>query len=88
VIDLSEAEDIEFAGAEELCLLAERFHKSGKSLVLAGVDSERFPSLRAAGLDRVMPLGSVSKDAAKALDYARERAWRLAVRQVSRPKAT
>jgi hypothetical protein len=30
----------------------------------------------------------VSKDAAKALDYARERAWRLAVRQVSRPKAT
>jgi uncharacterized membrane protein YoaK (UPF0700 family) len=87
VIDLSEAEDIEFAGAEELCLLAERFHKSGKSLVLAGVDSERFPSLRAAGLDRVMPLGSVSKDAAQALDYARERAWRLAVRQAARPKA-
>jgi uncharacterized membrane protein YoaK (UPF0700 family)/anti-anti-sigma regulatory factor len=85
VIDLSEAEDIEFAGAEELCLLAERFHKSGKSLVLAGVDPERFPSLHAAGLDRLMPLGSVSRDVTQALDFARERAWRLAVRSVSRP---
>lgn len=87
VLDLSEAEDIEFAGAEELCLLADRFHKSGKSLVLAGIDPQRFPSLRAAGLDRLMPLGSVSRDVGQALDFARERAWRLAVRSVSRVPA-
>jgi hypothetical protein len=81
VIDLSEAEDIEFAGAEELCMLAERFHKSGKSLVLAGVDPKRFASLHAAGLDRLMPLGSVATSLDEALGFARERAWRLAVRQ-------
>ena len=86
VIDLSEAEDIEFAGAEELCMLAERFHKSGKSLVLAGVDPKRFASLHAAGLDRLMPLGSVASSLDEALGFARERAWRLAVRQAkSRP---
>jgi hypothetical protein len=74
VIDLSEAKDIEFAGAEELCLLAEGFHKSGRSLVLAGVTPGRFPSLHEAGLDRLLPLGSVARDVPEALAFARARA--------------
>lgn len=73
VIDLSEAKDIEFAGAEELCLLAERFHKSGRSLVLAGVMPGRFPSLHEAGLDRLLPIGSVARDVPEALAFAHTR---------------
>lgn len=74
VIDLSEAKDIEFAGAEELCLLAERFFRSGRSLVLAGVTPGRFPSLHEAGLDRLLPIGSVARDVPEALAFARARA--------------
>lgn len=84
VLDLCEAEDIEFAGAEELCAVAERLHRAGRSLVLAGVDPARFPSLRAAGLDRLMPLGSVARSLEDALPFASERAWRLAVHSASR----
>lgn len=87
VLDLSEAEDLEFAGAEELCLLAERMHRGGRSLVLAGIDPARFPSLRAAGLDRLMPLGSVAASLEEAMPFASERAWRLAVRSASRDAA-
>lgn len=74
VIDLSEAKDIEFASAEELCLVAERFDKSGRSLVLAGVAPGHFPSLHAAGLDRLLPIGSVARDVPEALAFARARA--------------
>ena len=87
VLDLSEAEDIEFAGAEELCTVAERLHRAGRSLVLAGVDPARFPSLHAAGLDRLMPLGSVARSLEEALPFASERAWRLAVHSASRAAA-
>jgi uncharacterized membrane protein YoaK (UPF0700 family) len=79
VIDLSEAKDIEFAGAEELCLLAERFFRSGRSLVLAGVTPGRFPSLREAGLDRLLPIGSVARDVPEALAFARARAMQQLV---------
>ncbi len=46
-------------------------------------ESERVTliTMHAAGLDRLMPLGSVASSRDEALGFARERAWRLAVRQ-------
>jgi len=84
VIDLCDADDLEYAGAEELCTVAERMHRAGRSLVLAGVAPGRMPSLHAAGVDRLMPLGSVAPTLEDALPFASERAWRLAVRSASR----
>jgi anti-anti-sigma regulatory factor len=82
VLDLCDASDLESAGAEELCIIADRMHRSGKALVVAGVDESRHPTLRAAGLNRVMPVDCVTPDLESALKPASERAWRLAVRAV------
>jgi uncharacterized membrane protein YoaK (UPF0700 family)/anti-anti-sigma regulatory factor len=83
VLDLSEADDVELAGAEELRAVAERFHRSHRALVLSGVDIRRFESLRVAGLTQVMPLGSMADDAELALAYALERAEHFARRAKS-----
>jgi anti-anti-sigma regulatory factor len=85
VIDLGDASDLESAGAEELCIVADRMHRGGKALVVAGVDDLRHPTLRAAGLKRVMPVDCIAPDLDSALKPASERAWRLAVRSASRP---
>ena len=87
VLDLSEADDVELAGAEELRTVAERFHRSHRALVLSGVDIGRFESLRAAGLTQVMPLGSMTHDAELALAYALERAEHFARRARSKDVA-
>jgi uncharacterized membrane protein YoaK (UPF0700 family) len=87
VLDLSEADDVELAGAEELRTVAERFHRSHRALVLSGVDIGRFESLRTAGLTQVMPLGSMTHDAELALAYALERAEHFARRARSKDVA-
>jgi uncharacterized membrane protein YoaK (UPF0700 family)/anti-anti-sigma regulatory factor len=87
VLDLCDASDLESAGAEELCIIADRMHRSGKALVIAGVDDSRHPTLRAAGLNRVMPVDCVTPDLESALKPASERAWRLAVRAAAKPSA-
>ena len=87
VLDLSEADDVELAGAEELRTVAERFHRSHRALVLSGVDIGRFESLRVAGLTQVMPLGSMTDDAELALAYALERAEHFARRARSKDVA-
>jgi anti-anti-sigma regulatory factor len=86
VLDLCDASDLESAGAEELCIIADRMHRSGKALVVAGVDESRHPTLRAAGLGRVMPVDCVTPDLESALKPASERAWRLAVRAAAKPR--
>ncbi len=85
VIDLGGASDLEAAGAEELCIVADRMHRSGKALVVAGVGEGSHAALRDAGLGRVMPVDCVAPDLESALKAASERAWRLAVRSAARP---
>ncbi len=79
VIDLSAADDIDLDGATELRSVAERLHRSRRTLVLTGVNAKRFESLRVSGLLKVMPFGSVVGDLDLALAYALERATPAAV---------
>lgn len=74
ILDLSNADDVDFDGAMELRAVAERLHHSRRALVIAGVDARRFESLRSSGLIEVMPLGSVVGDVELALACALERA--------------
>lgn len=74
ILDLSDADDVDFEGAVELRAAAERLHHSRRALVIAGVGARRFESLRSTGLIEVMPLGSVVGDVELALAYALERA--------------
>ena len=74
ILDLSDADDVDFDGAMELRAVAERLHHSRRALVIAGVDARRFESLRSTGLIEVMPLGSVVGDVELALACALERA--------------
>jgi len=83
ILDLSDADDVDFDGAVELRAVAERLHHSRRALVIAGVDARRFESLRSTGLIEVMPLGSVVGDVELALACALERADHFARRAKS-----
>ena len=84
VLDLSDADEVDLEGAQDLRAVAQRLHHSHRALAIAGVDSRRFESLRTAGVTEVMPVGSVAADPELALAYAIERAAHFARRARSR----
>ena len=80
VLDLSEADDVDLEGAQDLRAVAQSLHRSHRALAIAGVDPRRFESLRAEGVTDVMPVGSVCADRELAIAYAVERAEHFARR--------